>query len=80
MQAIEVKTKSDITTPFSSFTGYRFVKGDLYADVWLSWHHNVPEFEITYWRIGNSCAVEFASHCKSERSVISKVAKFLNVK
>ena len=80
MKTIEVITKKDIEIPVTSSTGHRFTSGDLYADVWFSWHHNTPEFFITYWRKSCNGAIERASTCKSDKSVISKVAKFLNVK
>ena len=80
MKTIQVTKKSDIQAPYLTCESYRFEKGDLYADVWLSWHHNTPEYTITYLLKGKEQAVKFMSHCKTERGVISKVAKFLNVK
>lgn len=80
MTTIQVTKKSDIHVPFFTCEPYRHKKNDLYADVWLDWNHNKPEYTITYWQKGKKQAVEFMSHCKTERGVISKVAKFLNVK
>lgn len=80
MKTIQVTKKSDIQAPYLTCESYRFEKGDLYADVWLTWHHNTPEYSITYRKKGKEQAVKFMSHCKTCRGVISKVAKFLNVK
>lgn len=80
MKTIQVTKKSDIQAPILTYESYRFEKGDLYADVWLTWHHNTPEYSITYMKKGQIYPVEFMSHCKTGRGVISKVAKFLNVK
>ena len=80
MTTIQVTKKSDIQAPFLTIDGRRFEKEDLYVCVTLSWNHNEPVYTITYWQKGKKQAVKFISHCKTGRGVISKVAKFLNVK
>lgn len=80
MKTIKVTKKSDIQAPFLTHESYRFEKEDLYACVSLSWNYNKPVYTITYWQKGKIQTVAFISLCKTGRGVISKVAKFLNVK
>lgn len=55
-------------------------KGDRYARVTYWYEGHNLKILITYWRDGFECAVEYASTCTSHRSLVSKVAKFLNLK
>lgn len=80
MKTIQVAKKSDIQAPYLTYESYRFEKEGLYVCVSLSWNHNEPVYTITYWQKWKKQTVAFISHCKTERGVISKVAKFLNVK
>ena len=78
MTTIQVTKKSDIQVPIQG--SHRFENGNLYADDWINWYGNTPEYSITYHKKGEMYPVEYMSHCKTGRGVITKVAKFLNVK
>ena len=76
MVTIEVKTREDIK--FNIQSEVKFTKDDKYVEIY-SCGGDKKYYLVTYWVIGKEGAVQLASNCSSERGVISKVAKFLNL-
>ena len=54
--------------------------GDKYAHINYYYTGNQINIFITYWQDGVEHAVEHLSTCKTPTGVISKVAKYLNIK
>lgn len=76
MTTIEVKTREDIKL---NVRPIKFVKGDYYAMVDSYYRGNKRYHLVSYWTIAKENAIQLASNCSSERGVISKIAKFLNL-
>ena len=66
-------------TYYNWFDGY-IRKGDRYARVSYWYQRNRCIIQVTYWQDGKGCAVETESRCSTYRGLVSKVAKFLNLK
>ena len=50
--------------------------GVYYARISQGWRKNRREIEITYWRDGRDCAIDFASHCSTAKGAQAKIKAF----
>lgn len=79
MNAVSSILQSTGETYYNWFVG-DIRKGDKYARVTYWYQRDKIKIQVTYWQDGKSCAIETASCCSSYKGLVSKVAKFLNLK